>query len=599
MESLDCDICFQGFDESDRLPRTLPCGHSFCHTCIIKSLKEGPLLCPSCRKTHAIDNAGEVSVNYTLLKVAGSLRASRETLPTTSRWKPSLTKAKPLSQEPKLHAGICGEHGSFRLFWCGKCEVWICRDCTVVDHPPPSCPALSARDALERMKEGEKEQMKVSAKLRNDYITHLQDYQDKLSSYDAKVDKQLEAFQEILQGQTVLKTMIKKEQDVIKSFLSEGSQSERKMSDFHTVLKKSETIEDTEGACHAGQRCRKEIENWIQSTREKTNDFTALQQCDEQYSRHGQILQMTKYWHNKLFSPTVSALLSYMKSKDSEDHLTKNDLKILTSLAPVWAVQSKSKSAPVTQSGESLLLHALKLQSPPEDAVILPYDEIVALGKQCPQVFLDLSWGGGKKETTYIQMEALSPAREASGKKAFFQLCTGEGDKSFLGSNMKEAPEKDCPRGRGRLCWEGDGRGVNINGTSLTETNITPGLVTCSLSGNSLRFSVWYKSSINEAPQRSLRPHYDDELDPYSPNKLRQFSRDPYSSPPIDNVQEDLYAFPRAGADPYSSGSRRLVDKSETLGVVTKNLQIIEEAVKRRKFKMPTILDSGLVIKDN
>ncbi|XP_064084109.1 uncharacterized protein LOC135199920 [Macrobrachium nipponense] len=321
-------------------------------------------------------------------------------------------------------------------------------------------------------------------------------------------------------------------------------------------IAESETVEDTTDACRSGQSCRKELENWIQSTRAKTNDFTTLQLCDEV----------------------------------SVDHLTKNDLKILTSLAPVWAVQSKSKSAPITQSEENLLLHALKLQSPPQDAVILPYDEIVALEKQCPQVFLDLSWRGVKRGTTYIQMKDLSPASEASGKKAFFRLCTGEGDKSFVGSNMTQVLENNLLDGRERLCWKGDGRGVNVQGMSLKEINITPGLVTCSRSGNSLQFSVWYKSSLNL------------KLDPYSSITFNQFPRDPYSSTTFHNTVHDPYSFPtisQAGVDPYSSGTCHLQDKFETLGVVTKNPHIIENAAKHLNSNVVTIIDCGLVIKSN
>lgn len=37
IEEIKCPLCSQDYNETDRMPRTIPdCGHSFCSTCIIE-----------------------------------------------------------------------------------------------------------------------------------------------------------------------------------------------------------------------------------------------------------------------------------------------------------------------------------------------------------------------------------------------------------------------------------------------------------------------------------------------------------------------------------------------------------------------------------
>ncbi|XP_034251511.1 E3 ubiquitin-protein ligase RNF182-like [Thrips palmi] len=49
--SLRCNICDERFDNGERRPKSLPCGHTECLKCL-KRLEEtsDPLLCPECRQ---------------------------------------------------------------------------------------------------------------------------------------------------------------------------------------------------------------------------------------------------------------------------------------------------------------------------------------------------------------------------------------------------------------------------------------------------------------------------------------------------------------------------------------------------------------------
>lgn len=48
---LDCSVCFEQYDSGPRLPKMLPCGHTFCLSCIKQhgARSKVHLLCPTCR----------------------------------------------------------------------------------------------------------------------------------------------------------------------------------------------------------------------------------------------------------------------------------------------------------------------------------------------------------------------------------------------------------------------------------------------------------------------------------------------------------------------------------------------------------------------
>ena len=55
---MECELCFNQWNSDIRIPKILPCGHSYCIQClynIIDSIKENPLIvfrCPNCSKEH-------------------------------------------------------------------------------------------------------------------------------------------------------------------------------------------------------------------------------------------------------------------------------------------------------------------------------------------------------------------------------------------------------------------------------------------------------------------------------------------------------------------------------------------------------------------
>ncbi|CAO4364003.1 unnamed protein product [Caenorhabditis nigoni] len=43
---MDCEFCHQYYNNGNRLPRDLSCGHTFCHQCWIRHTRGGVVICP-------------------------------------------------------------------------------------------------------------------------------------------------------------------------------------------------------------------------------------------------------------------------------------------------------------------------------------------------------------------------------------------------------------------------------------------------------------------------------------------------------------------------------------------------------------------------
>ncbi|KAK7071732.1 hypothetical protein SK128_025314, partial [Halocaridina rubra] len=72
MNSLECSVCFQKYDEREHSPRCLTCGHTACSSCIYHLLGNRPFLkCPICRALHKIKvkTPQQIPLNYELVKL--------------------------------------------------------------------------------------------------------------------------------------------------------------------------------------------------------------------------------------------------------------------------------------------------------------------------------------------------------------------------------------------------------------------------------------------------------------------------------------------------------------------------------------------------
>lgn len=91
---LGCKVCYETYTETTR-PRSLPCGHTLCTSCLHEISEISSLRCPICKTFHVV-SIENIPVNYELEEVL-STRASNSTQMT------SATSDGDLSQQMEAH----------------------------------------------------------------------------------------------------------------------------------------------------------------------------------------------------------------------------------------------------------------------------------------------------------------------------------------------------------------------------------------------------------------------------------------------------------------------------------------------------------------
>ena len=128
----ECQVCFEHYNDSSHLPKSLPCGHSCCLQCT-KDLFERrkSITCPICRSVTK-KRPTSLPVNYIVLDV----------LPSSSA-------------QPRI--ALCPKHATKNLdIYCSNCRVCVCSSCFIKDHightgmdiPDDALTAMKASSAL-------------------------------------------------------------------------------------------------------------------------------------------------------------------------------------------------------------------------------------------------------------------------------------------------------------------------------------------------------------------------------------------------------------------------------------------------------------------
>ncbi|XP_071089423.1 E3 ubiquitin-protein ligase TRIM45-like isoform X2 [Haliotis cracherodii] len=133
---LECPVCVEHFNQTDRRPRLLhSCLHAFCTQCLQQLLTKegnGQITCPLCRQVHKVPGkADTLPVDPVRVKLVDFVQ---------------------IKNERKVPCTDCPE-GSTAESKCQECSVYLCKDCTYVhrrhrltnDHP-----IISLSDVLQQ-----------------------------------------------------------------------------------------------------------------------------------------------------------------------------------------------------------------------------------------------------------------------------------------------------------------------------------------------------------------------------------------------------------------------------------------------------------------
>ena len=66
-ELTECPICLERFNRTEKMPKILSCGHTFCKSCLIKQKQKfNQLSCPVCRESQKINDPEQLITNRTI-----------------------------------------------------------------------------------------------------------------------------------------------------------------------------------------------------------------------------------------------------------------------------------------------------------------------------------------------------------------------------------------------------------------------------------------------------------------------------------------------------------------------------------------------------
>lgn len=107
---MECNNCYEFFDDQKHLPLNLDCGHTFCKSCILNIVKNcSKLECPVCRKRISpFLNVNKLSKNFLALEMTKKLKEIKSVL------------------------DFCVNHPYEPLrFFCKSCKEEVCSDCLI------------------------------------------------------------------------------------------------------------------------------------------------------------------------------------------------------------------------------------------------------------------------------------------------------------------------------------------------------------------------------------------------------------------------------------------------------------------------------------
>ncbi|CAL4082303.1 unnamed protein product [Meganyctiphanes norvegica] len=167
MADIECEICFKSFNDKDRKPRNLPCGHVCCSSCLGESISRGSHNCSTCRSPHHASAASDLPVNFYIMKLVDQ---------------PPITE-KPKESADDFNGGNCPEHkSSYLYFVCRTHNIQICRECTVIEHSPSTCDVISFKAQIEQRRSDLLKELNVEISLVAESIGHLNEYETSKSN---------------------------------------------------------------------------------------------------------------------------------------------------------------------------------------------------------------------------------------------------------------------------------------------------------------------------------------------------------------------------------------------------------------------------------
>ncbi|CAL4225214.1 unnamed protein product, partial [Meganyctiphanes norvegica] len=180
-----CKICRDTYTTTGlSRPHSLSCGHTLCGVCATRLLVDGEIVCPVCKQTYKYHDINKITINHEVediierMTTAVSLSADSTTAITDPA--AAIPKHVPTPTGPKLHYGICEEHGAYKVHYCLTHTIFICSDCVVAYHLDGGCRRFPIAKVLNDRKAD------LSKKI-DSHMSSLQDTGTQVAMYNAMI----------------------------------------------------------------------------------------------------------------------------------------------------------------------------------------------------------------------------------------------------------------------------------------------------------------------------------------------------------------------------------------------------------------------------
>ncbi|CAL4209580.1 unnamed protein product, partial [Meganyctiphanes norvegica] len=259
MDVTECEICCNIFKSVNWHPRTLPCGHIYCHLCMTKEIRNGKKTCPTCRMQHNAKRVEDLPVCILVERLIENITQTKSLNVGANACVPEA------NEEDDYSEGPCSTHKkSFLYFYCDTHSLKICKECTIIDHPVTNCNIISFKEEVERRKGENIQQTSSTITDVNDTISALgetiKENKDMVSKQEVKI-MQLEKSIEDERKQ-IAKRKITTEK--AKELMNQGKIRRRHIEDAQKNLQQSNTKKTIFKTTNEIRNVQTNIKNWIQ-----------------------------------------------------------------------------------------------------------------------------------------------------------------------------------------------------------------------------------------------------------------------------------------------------------------------------------------------
>lgn len=548
LSNLKCGLCKDFYNDAEREPRCLPCGHTVCMACLQKLIKSP--YCERCRETlHNLKTVGGAPKNYDLIglvntRVLGNSGEGKENkkapegascrsksmtskpIVTAGASKPSFHSNAEFMQwststsEKSPHGSKCLEIGVAPTSHCATCQKWVCDKCGKIDHcEQRGCFLIAKKEALTQMRDAHLSGVNATRETIDNTLREMQMYEEQLGAFSLTMQAAFEA--------------IGPEKERVRAMMQKGKDKKKELEAAVSAMANDKILPDA-----------------LSSLRnvEELNSKTRL----EIATNASKLLDNKRVIHI-----TKEILLSTVQLKMLAESENNEAVVVLAS----HTVSGTVLYSRMTVEGGRIYVHSLeRIKTVPKGSRAMPLTSVQScLDRVSALTFLDIGWGGNIKGRLYIRLLG-----DTLRGRQFLMLCTGEVGPSFRNTTFHRVWWKGLA---GEHIWGGDyDKGDGSGGAPVVK--ITDAEKSSLPSGRTLAITAGLVAGRYEKTNLS--------------SIFRIYTK---GAKTVTNESQR-----------YSTGNTTEVSDEAAFGRVEYGLDILESAVNHNNIKDITIYDCGVVI---